>query len=96
LWKDTDAKMEIHSTPYIRGECGSIAGHGQVLWLHESVAHCNNLGEMSPNERVPVFNGSLSRAPLSPVLVGDFPSELLKLATEAHVWLRWLHESVAR
>ena len=44
---------------------------------------------------VPVSNGSSSRAPLSPVPLGDFPCELLKLATETQGPVLWLHESVA-
>ena len=45
---------------------------------------------------VPVFNGSLPRAPLSAVPLGDFPCELLKLATEMQGEVLWLHGSVAR
>ena len=45
---------------------------------------------------VPVSNGSLLRAPLSTVLLGDFPCELLKLATETPEPVLLLHESVAR
>ena len=44
---------------------------------------------------VPVFNGLFPRAPLSAVPLGDFPCELLKLATETQGAVLWLHESVA-